>query len=93
MNTKNLTKTVAFRVGKNEFNELEAAATAAGKTPTELARDFLRNSLNGNSFLEIARQEIRRGISEMESAVFSAAEKIHLVAVGDVADMKLHIKK
>lgn len=87
------TKTVAFRLGLAEFDQLEAAAKAADKTPTEVARQCVRDRLNGNEFIEIARQEIRKGVHEMEQVVFAAAENIHLVAVGDVQDMKLHINK
>lgn len=93
MSEKNQTKTVAFRLGLAEFDQLEAAAKAADKTPTEVARQCVRDRLNGNEFIEIARQEIRRGVQEMEQVVFTSAEKIHLVAVGDVEDMKLHINK
>jgi len=93
MSEKNQTKTVAFRLGLAEFDQLESTAKAADKTPTEIARQCVRDRLNGNAFIDVARQEIRKGIGEMEQVVFQAAEKIHLVAVGDVSDMKLHINK
>lgn len=93
MSEKNQTKVVAFRLGLAEYDELEATAKAADKTATEIARQCVRDRLNGNAFIEIARQEIRKGVQEMEQVVFASAEKIHLVAVGDVEDMKLHINK
>jgi len=93
MSEKNQTKLVAFRLGLEEFEQLSRTAQAAAKTPTEIARQCVRDRLNGNVFIDVARHEIRKGISEMEQIVFQAAEKIHLVAVGDVSDMKLHINK
>ena len=93
MSEKNQTKLVAFRLGLDEFDQLSKTAQAANKTPTEVARQCVRDRLNGNAFIDVARQEIRKGISEMEQVVFHAAEKIHLVAVGEVSDMKLHINK
>lgn len=102
MSTKNQTKLIAFRLGIAEFEQLSQAALAADKTPTEIARQSVRDRLNGDRFIDIARRETREIMQEMvraqaqhleqiREAIFQSAEHIQLIAVGDISEMQLHI--
>jgi hypothetical protein len=102
MSEKNQTKLIAFRLGLAEYEQLSQVAQVEGKNPTEIARQAVRDRLNGDRFIDIARREIREvmqeivraqamHLEEVRDAVFQSAEHIQLIAVGDVSEMRLHI--
>ena len=102
MSTKNQTKLVAFRLGIAEFEQLAQVAHVADKTPTEIARQSVRDHLNGDRFIDITRRETRETLQEIvraqaqhleqiREAIFQSAEQIQLIAVGDISEMQLHI--
>lgn len=102
MSNKNQTKLIAFRLGIAEFEQLSQVALAADKSPTEIARQSVRDRLNGDRFIDIARRETREAMQEIvraqaqhleqiRDAVFQSAEHIQLIAVGDISEMQLHI--
>lgn len=102
MSEHNQTKLVAFRLGLAEFEQLSQVAQAEAKTPTEIARQSVRDRLNGDRFIDITRRETREAMQEIVRAqakhleeirdvVFQAAEHIQLIAVGDISEMQLHI--
>lgn len=102
MSERNQTKLVAFRLGLAEYEQLSQVAQAESKTPTEIARQSVRDRLNGDRFIDIARRETREAMTEIvrnqaqhleqvREAIFESAEHIQLIAVGDIAEMRLHI--
>jgi len=102
MSENNQTKLVAFRLGLAEYEQLSQVAQAEDKTPTEIARQSVRDRLNGDRFIDIARRETREAmqeivraqakhLEEIRDAVFQSAEHIQLIAVGDISEMQLHI--
>jgi hypothetical protein len=88
MNENKKTKLVAFRIGIEEFAELEATAILEKKTPTEIARHFVREGLSGNTFIELARQEMRKGIREIEETV-----QQKMVEVGSKLKVNVDVSK
>jgi len=102
MSERNQTKLVAFRIGLAEYEQLSQVAQAEDKTPTEIARQSVRDRLNGDRFIDIARRETREAMTEIvrnqaqqleqiREAIFQSAEQIQLIAVGDIAEMQLQI--
>lgn len=88
MSESNHTKSISFRLGLEEFAELEATARLENKSVSEIARGCVRERLSGNTFVEIARQEMRKGLITIE-------EKVHnkMIEIGSKIRVDIDVSK
>lgn len=82
MSESQKTKMVGFRLGLVEWEELEATAKLAGKTVTEIVRECVREKMSGQTFMDLARQELRNSqrefLSTIHDKMLESASKIQI---------------